>query len=259
MIDFHCHLDLYPDPAQIVGECRARGIYALSVTTTPSAWSGTLALSKGCPRIKTALGLHPQLAHQRKAELSLFRDLIVDTRYVGEVGLDGALEFRPYWEDQITVFRQVLACCEEWNGRVISIHSRKAAKQVLDVLSEYPRAGTAVLHWFSGSPRDLERGIAMGCRFSVGPAMLAGERGRALAARMPRDRVLTETDGPFAQLHGRSAFPWDVAEALRGLASVWGIAVSEAEQIIDNNLRTLVADASKAGQSTGNRTLCHSR
>jgi TatD DNase family protein len=90
----------------------------------------------------------------------------------------------------------------------------------------------------------------MGCWFSVGPAMLAGERGRALTARMPRDRVLTETDGPFSQLHGRPAFPWDVAEALRSLASVWGITVSEAEQIIDNNLKKLVEDASKARQST---------
>ena len=250
MIDFHCHLDLYPDPAQIVGECRARGIYALSVTTTPSAWRGTVALSKDSPRFKTALGLHPQLAHQRKAELSLFRDFIAETRYVGEIGLDGAVEFRPYWDDQVAVFRQVLACCEEHNGRVISIHSRKAAKQVLDVLSEYPRAGAAVLHWFSGSLRDLERGIAMGCWFSVGPAMLAGERGKALTARMPRDRVLTETDGPFSQIHGRPTFPWDVAEALRGLASVWGIAVSDAAKIVDDNLRTLVEDASKARRGT---------
>src|ERR1700692_2486022 len=136
MIDFHCHLDLYPNPAKIADECGARGIYLLSVTTAPSAGIGTAALSKAHPRIKTALGLHPQLAHQRKSELSLFHDLVANTRYVGEVGLDGALESRAHWDDQIMVFKDILACCQKLRGRVISIHSRKAAKQVLDVLSE---------------------------------------------------------------------------------------------------------------------------
>ena len=70
MIDFHSHLDLYPNFRQIVDECGKRGIYVLSVTTTPSAWEGTSGLAASHSRIKTALGLHPQLAHQRKAELS---------------------------------------------------------------------------------------------------------------------------------------------------------------------------------------------
>jgi TatD DNase family protein len=233
VIDFHCHLDLYPDVARVVAECKAREIYVLSVTTTPSAWAGTTALSKACPRIKTALGLHPQLAFQRKSELALFEKLILETRYVGEVGLDGAPDLRPHWDDQIMVFKRVLACCERHGGRLISVHSRRAARQVLDVLSGYPRAGSVIF-------RDLDRSIEMGCWFSVGPAMMAGQRGQALAARMPRDRVLTETDGPFAQLEGRSAFPWDAINAVEGLAAIWGISASDAEQAVDENLRRLV-------------------
>jgi len=138
------------------------------------------------------------------------------------------------------VFKRVLACCERHGGRVISVHSRRAARQVLDVLSGYPRAGSVILHWFSGSFRDLDRSIAMGCWFSVGPAMMAGQRGRALAARMPRDRVLTETDGPFVQLEGRSAFPWDAINAVESLAAIWGISASDAGQAVDENLRRLV-------------------
>jgi TatD DNase family protein len=65
MIDFHCHLDLYPNPQRLVEDCRKHGTYILSVTTTPSAWKGTNALANEATRIKTALGLHPQLAHQR--------------------------------------------------------------------------------------------------------------------------------------------------------------------------------------------------
>ena len=91
MIDFHCHLDLYPDPHEITRECRKRGLDVLSVTTTPSAWGGTSALGGGT--IVTALGLHPQLAHQRKDDLSLFDRLLPGSEYVGEVGLDGAPEF----------------------------------------------------------------------------------------------------------------------------------------------------------------------
>ena len=44
MIDFHCHLDLYPNPREVAKECAKRGLYVLSVTTTPSAWEGTSAV-----------------------------------------------------------------------------------------------------------------------------------------------------------------------------------------------------------------------
>src|ERR1700741_2594809 len=88
VIDFHCHLDLYPDPHAVRDECARRGLYVLSVTTTPSAWNGTFALSRDAPRIRTALGLHPQLAYERHSELDLFESLIAETRYVGEIGLD---------------------------------------------------------------------------------------------------------------------------------------------------------------------------
>ena len=64
MIDFHAHLDLYPSPHATARECIARNLYVLSVTTTPSAWAGTAALTKGAPRIRTALGLHPQIARE---------------------------------------------------------------------------------------------------------------------------------------------------------------------------------------------------
>ena len=117
MIDFHCHLDLYPDPAVIVDECRRRGLYTLSVTTTPTAWKGTSALVGNAPRIRTALGLHPQLAHERRSELPLFDELLPQVRYVGEIGLDGAPEFRPQWDAQIAVFEHILAKCAAAGGR----------------------------------------------------------------------------------------------------------------------------------------------
>lgn len=239
MIDFHCHLDLYPDPNGVAHACAERGLYVLSVTTTPSAWSGTAALAGHAKRIRTALGLHPQLAHQRKGELPLFERLIPETQYVGEIGLDGAPEFKRHWEDQMLVFGRTLDVSRAAGGRVLSIHSRRAATPVLNALEARPGVGTPILHWFSGSNRELARAIEIGCWFSVGPAMLRGDKGRELARRMPKDCVLTESDGPFAQIDGRAAWPWEAGNAISELAKLWGQPSAEVECQLMNNLSRL--------------------
>jgi TatD DNase family protein len=104
MIDFHCHLDLYPDPQEVVSGCVRRNLYVLSVTTTPSAWRGTSRLVAGAGNIRVALGLHPELAAERKHELDLFDALVRETRYIGEIGLDGTPAFQKFWADQVYVF-----------------------------------------------------------------------------------------------------------------------------------------------------------
>lgn len=239
MIDFHCHLDLYPEPRAVVAECQARGMSVLSVTTTPSAWKGTTALSTGKTGIRTALGLHPQIAGERKSELGLFDRWIASAEFVGEIGLDGAPEFKSTWNSQILVFEHILESCQAAGGRPLSIHSRRSASEVLDRLEQWPGAGTAILHWFSGNQAELRRAIALGCWFSVGPAMLSSDKGRLLASRMPKDRVLTESDGPFAQLNGRSAMPWDVELAVAGLAAIWKAPQEDVERILLSNLERL--------------------
>jgi TatD DNase family protein len=241
MIDFHCHLDLYPDPHAVAAECIVRRIYVLSVTNTPSAWQGTRALAPADGRIRTALGLHPQIAHERKGELPLFVSLLTETRYVGEIGLDGSPEHKAHWSDQVTVFTSILEACTKAGGRILSIHSRRAATQVLDGLAAYRGAGTPVLHWFSGSQRELRRAIDFGCWFSIGPAMLAGAKGRGLIANMPSDRVLTESDGPFAQIDGRSALPWDWQRTTETLSELWSKPLDEVRHRLVDNLRRLVA------------------
>ena len=122
---------------------------------------------------------------------------------------------------------------------MISLHSRRAAGAVLDALEKEPNAGVPILHWFSGSKRDLERAIRLGCWFSVGPAMLRSEAGRGLAAAMPRDRVLTETDAPFAQIDGRPLMPWDVVLTYPVLAEIWQCSEGDVSRQILSNLRRL--------------------
>jgi TatD DNase family protein len=239
MIDFHCHLDLYLEPQVVVKECVLRGIYALAVTTTPSAWQGTSELISGADRIRVALGLHPELARERRSELELFDQFLPRTRYVGEIGLDGSLEMRKFWTDQKFVFDRILAACQAAGGKIMTIHSRRAVTEVLNSLEAYPGAGTPILHWYSGGSRELARAVDLGCWFSVGPAMLNGEKGRKLAALMPMDRVLTETDGPFAMVNGHAAFPWDVEFALGALGDLWKTDKSFVQSTIHDNLRRL--------------------
>ena len=214
-------------------------MYVLSVTTTPSAWEGTSSLAQGVNRIRTALGLHPQLAHERHGELQLFDRLLPSTRYVGEVGLDGAPEFKSHWDIQLAVFDHILDACSNAGGRVLSIHSRRASAAVLDRLQAHRNAGVPVLHWFSGSRGDLKCAIDLGCWFSVGPAMLRSKNGRALAALMPRDRVVTESDGPFAQEKGTPLMPWQVDRAVHILGELWSVSPVKAQQTIRRNLRAL--------------------
>ena len=127
MIDLHCHIDLFPDPHEVVRTCVSRSVFVLSVTTTPMAWEQTSRLTADHERMPTALGLHPQLAGQRHTELDLFDGLIGDTAWLGEIGLDGAPDFRGTWDAQVLVFDHILQSAARAGGRVMSIHIRRAA------------------------------------------------------------------------------------------------------------------------------------
>lgn len=197
-------------------------------------------LADGHDRIRTALGLHPQIAHERIGELGLFDSLIDETRYVGEVGLDGGRDHKPYWKQQIYVFDHVLATCTKAGGKIITIHSRGAATEVLNTLEKYPNAGVPILHWFTGTKSELLRAIDMDCWFSVGPAMLNSKRGREAVELMPPERVLTETDGPFASIEGIPLMPGEVKVAYEALSDIWRMSSEDAARFILRSFRTLV-------------------
>jgi TatD DNase family protein len=240
VIDFHCHLDLYPDPQKVAATCIDHCLFVLSVTTTPSAWQGTSALAIGTTQIRTAIGLHPQLSHERAAEMPLFEKFLAQTSFVGEIGLDGSPKFAAHMLTQRTVFDNILRSCASAGGRIMSIHSRLSASPVLDLLQRHPNAGVPVLHWFSGTQSDLRRAIKLGCWFSLGPAALRSKKGRELAAMMPQDRVLTESDGPFTQIDGVTMMPWDARHAIPILADLWCTPANDTEEMVKDNFKALL-------------------
>lgn len=241
MMDMHCHIDLYENPIIVIDKARKQGMYVLSVTTTPSAWCGTSSLVDGVPRFNTALGLHPQLANEREIELPLFDKLIDKTRYIGEIGLDGSVMCRPFFDAQLRIFRHILSRCQQYSDKILTIHSRGAVKDVLDELENHRNSGTPILHWYLGTKKELIRAVELGCWFSVGPAMLKSKHGLKVIGWIPKDRLLLETDGPFTTNDdGTPLQPVDYTRVVRYLGELWECSDTSVRHQLLANLKSLV-------------------
>lgn len=243
MIDFHCHLDLYPQGLALAREANERNQFTLVVTTSPRANRATSRVFAGLRNVHVALGLHPEVAEEKVAELDALIAGIAAARFVGEIGLDGSPRFRRTLPLQERIFCAALGECAAQGGRVLSIHSRGAERRVVELLALQPQVGVPVLHWFSGSLAELQDATRLGCWFSVGPAMLASAKGRLLLARMPADRVLPETDGPFTTSRGQPLKPWDAWTIGPVLTEVWRQPLDVVESQLRTNLRNLLAQS----------------
>ena len=246
LADMHCHLELFPDPRAIALQCAAQDLRVLAVTASPRSWRKFRELVEDIPGIRPALGLHPQLGSVQEQDLPLFESLLEQARYVGEVGLDGGREHAARLRDQIALLRRVLRMTSEHGGKVLSIHSVRAASEVLGLLEtdfDFGK-GRVVLHWFTGSKEALERAIQLGCYFSVNAQMLRSERGRAIARGIPSERLLTETDGPFVLERDRPATPLTIPSVVRTLAVVRSVSSGELTATLSRNLRELVTEPS---------------
>lgn len=244
LVDFHCHLDLYPDFESAVAACEREGVYTLAVTTTPKAWSRNHAVTSKTKYVRAALGLHPQLVGERASEIALWEALLPSTRYVGEVGLDAGPRFYKSFELQQRVFERVLKACAAAGDKILTIHSVRAARQVLDMIEAHlPRGtGTPVLHWFTGTAAEARRATELGCYFSVNAAMMGDEKRRALVSALPVDRLLTETDGPFTKTSERPSAPADVIDAVLALAKLSNVPPIEMARTVRANLRRMLED-----------------
>jgi TatD DNase family protein len=223
LVDFHCHLDLYPDFEKRVAECEAAQVHTLAVTTTPRAFKRNLELTKSTRHVRAALGLHPQLVAAHAKDLAEFPRWLSETRYIGEIGLDAGPQFYSSFDAQEEVFTQILRWCSEAGGKILSVHSVRTATKVLDYIERFfpPDRGKIVLHWFTGSQAEAKRAVQLGCYFSINVQMLKNPKHAATVAQViPINRLLTETDGPFVEREGRAIAPGEVMPALESIASL---------------------------------------
>lgn len=241
-VDFHCHLDLYPGLAEAIAKCDERRTATLAVTTTPKAFPRNQSLIHGSEFVRAALGFHPQLVEERASELELFKRLLSETRYVGEVGLDAGPKHYHFLDQQKRVFHTILKLCAGAGDKIISVHSVRSAKLVLDVIEDsFPqKRGKIVLHWFTGSASEAQRAVELGCFFSVNEKMLSTSNGKRIAQIIPASRLLTETDGPFLKRANIPLEPGDVGRALGELARLKGAPIQSIQRQILINLSALL-------------------
>jgi TatD DNase family protein len=188
--------------------------------------------------------LHPQLVAERAREIGLWEELLPRTRYVGEVGLDASPRFYKSLETQKEIFARVLTLCATAGNKIITTHSVRATKAVLDMIERHlpPHRGRVVLHWFTGTAAEARRAVDLGCYFSVNAEMLVNEKRAAITKTLPLDRILTETDGPFTQIDARPATPSDVWIVVQGLASLHGAPPANIAAKVIRNLKGVLVE-----------------
>lgn len=218
-VDSHCHISRYEDPLGVLRAAEAADVVTVAVTETPSEFQ-RLALRLGRRRLlRVALGLHPlRAATASPMDLALFGQQLDRVEYVGEVGLDKSREGRATYRQQVKVFEHLLGH-PGMKDKVLTVHSRGAEADVVERLAA--AEVTAILHWYSGAQKHLDAAVGAGLWFSVNAAMLRSKNGQKIIQGLPRARVVTETDGPYVKVDGRTSEPRDIPNIVRSLAEAW--------------------------------------
>lgn len=195
IIDTHCHFDMMPRPEIYIRQREQAGDIVIGMTNLPKHFQMGQPHLKGYRHIRLALGLHPLRAVEGKTQLELFRRLVDQTSYIGEIGLDFSREGIATKDEQIAVLREVLTAIQGKN-KIVSVHSRRAEKELLSLLCEY-EIENVIFHWYSGPVDIVPSILEKGFYFSVNEAMCLSKNGQSIVNSIPRDRILTETDAPY--------------------------------------------------------------
>ena len=250
LIDSHCHLD-FPDFSgeldAIIDRARAVGVGRMVTISTRIKRHGDLiAIAERYDDVFCSIGTHPHNAHE---ELDVTIDEIVHmTEHrkvvaIGEAGLDYHYDYSPR-DAQERGFRNHVAAARA-TGLPLVIHSRDADDDMARILEEEMGKGAfkAVLHCFTGGRTLAERAIALGLSISFTGIVTfkKSDELRAIAAALPSDRILVETDAPYlapGRYRGKRNEPSYVTETAKVLAETRGVSADElARQTTDNFFR----------------------
>ncbi|MBC8053797.1 MAG: TatD family hydrolase [Sphingobacteriaceae bacterium] len=242
MVDTHCHIDMYDDPLKVARECEEKGIITIGMTSLPSHFEVGYQHLLTFKKVRLALGMHPLFAEEHSKEFQMFCENLWRTSYVGEIGLDFSVEGLPTKEIQLDSFKKILAILAP-QKKIISLHSRRAEKAVLEELIRY-NIENAIFHWYTGPGSLVEQILNHGCFFSINTAMIASKNGQAIIKRIPLNRILTETDGPFIKKNGRPVKPDDVSLVESYLSKIHGLSHPSVSKQIKDNFLGMIKDIS---------------
>jgi TatD DNase family protein len=258
LVDSHCHLD-FPDlagrlPAVLAGAAAAGIGRMVTISTHVRRFATYRALAEAHDEVFCTVGTHP---HHAAAEPDVPVDEIVALAShprcvaIGEAGLDYHYNKSPR-DVQQRVFRVHIAAARE-SGLPLVIHARDADEDMIRILTEEMRIGRydAVLHCFSSGAELARTGVGLGFYVSFSGILTfkKSDEIRRIAAAVPRDRLLVETDAPYLapEPHrGRTNEPAYVAHTARALAAVIGATEDEVARITTDNFYRLFAKAAVA-------------
>ncbi|MCG6155506.1 TatD family hydrolase [Rubinisphaera margarita] len=249
LIDSHAHFDepsLAGELEQLLGNCRENGVIGvLTIGTTVESSRASIELARKHTEIYAAVGIHPNYVSQvGPSDWDQITKLAEDdlVKAVGETGLDRYWKETPI-EDQIDYFRRHLELSRAL-GKPFIVHCRDAEEDVLVVLEEDAKQGplNGVMHSFCGSAETARRCLDWGMMISFS-GMLTFKRNielRELAATVPHDRLLVETDAPYLApmpYRGKRNQPAYVKHTAEVLAETLGVSYNDVCELTTNNAR----------------------
>ncbi len=242
--DTHFHLDLMPDPERVADEIEKHQVYTIAVTNSPSVFFFTEKVASNKKFIHASLGLHPELAAERHKEVAQFSELIDQTRFIGEIGLDNNNKSPRDYQKQKDVFKKLISICADKGNKILTIHSRKAALDVLDILG-YDFPGKVIFHWYSDPLKHIELAVDRGYYFSINYPMLFSKNGLKIIDFIPLERILLETDGPFTKNENKIFTPIMTPMILKNLflRKRELESLESLEKIISGNFNNLIKTA----------------
>jgi len=253
LVDSHCHLD-FPDfadeRAAVIERAAAAGVARMvTISTRVRRFPEVLAIAEAFDAVYCSVGTHP---HNAAEEPDVTADELVRLSAhpkvvaIGEAGLDYHYDKSPR-DAQARGFRTHIAAARQ-TGLPLVIHARSADADMAAILEEETQKGAFrfILHCFS-SGRDLaEAGVRLGGYVSFSGILTFKNSGelRDIAASVPHDRLLVETDAPYLApmpYRGKRNEPAYVANTAAVLAETIGVGADEIAKITTDNFFRLFA------------------
>jgi TatD DNase family protein len=236
IIDAHFHADFLDEVKLKEIEENKKIKLAITNSVNMVSCKKNIEISKKYPKVKLALGLYPE-KELKKEDFDKLKKIIEENNPIalGEIGLD-LHHYKENLELQKEIFIKELDLAKEKNLPVI-IHTRKAEKEVLDILESYPEL-KKILHCFSGKFKLVERASEMGCYFSIPTNIARSEHFQKMVRELPKEKILTETDSPYlSPFRDKKNEPAFISESIKKISEIWEISEEEVEEIIERNFK----------------------